>query len=127
MGYAAQGIPSYQVHVPTLTGWNPQPSGIIYRYVLIGKLMHVFVDMPNNGTGNATTRTITLPFAAKNSGVQRGPLSICIDNNAASEGRWETTAGSNILTLLKAPDGAATAWTASNNSRASFSAVIETD
>jgi hypothetical protein len=88
-------------------------------------MCHWWVDMPNNGTSNATTKTITGPYAAASAGIQRALLTVAVDAGSATEGRIESSVGSNIFTLLKAPGGAATTWTNSGNCRASFYIAYE--
>lgn len=49
---------------PALGGWSANPAGGLYTYYRIGKLVTVNVSQPNNGTSNASTAVIGLPFTA---------------------------------------------------------------
>jgi len=49
---------------PTFTGFSADPTGGIYRYRTISDEIEIEIRMPNAGTSNADTFTITLPVTA---------------------------------------------------------------
>ncbi len=95
--------------VPAWTGFSADPTAVTARYILIGKQCTVWL-FSTAGTSNATTTTVTLPFAAANIANQAG-MTFPKNNGAflTSPGRIYTTASSNIGTLDK--DIAGGAWT----------------
>lgn len=68
--HIAVGHLAYQksTWTPTFTGFSANPTGGVYRYVLIGKLCTCFVYMPNAGTSNDTKFYLTAPFTAADTG-----------------------------------------------------------
>lgn len=53
-----------------VTGFSADPASMVGRYCLVGKMCTLAVYMPNLGTSNATTFTVTgIPFTAKNATV----------------------------------------------------------
>jgi hypothetical protein len=81
--------------------------------------------MNGNGTSNATSFTITLPFAAANTVSQIGLLPTIVDNNttATIPGRIRTAVNSNIAALDKDCSGAV--WTAALGKRAFINFTYE--
>jgi hypothetical protein len=113
--------------VPTPTGFSAVPSGAIYRYTLIGKLCTVFVEMPNNGTSDATTFTIPAPFTAATVTNMNWRASILY---AQDNGSQITTVG--IAYIASAGTAftlhttvASGAWTNANGKRADFILTYE--
>jgi hypothetical protein len=108
-------------YVPTYTGVSVAPSGGVNRYCLQDKLCTVYVAPTSNGTSNATTFTLTLPFNAKNLAVVS--FGFCVDNGAITGGGYGiTTAGSNVLTLAKQ---ASSTWVSSGGKRVVFTIQYE--
>lgn len=105
MGYSVTPIGQWIDWVPTFTGFSADPSITSARYTLAGKMCNAYW-VTGAGTSNATTLTITMPFAAKNSCVFTLEIQ---DAGTVQTGRASLTAGSNILTVLKANLGAFTA------------------
>lgn len=103
-----QTVYSTGTYVPTFSGFSVDPSGVTARYILIGKLCFIHVFPASAGTSNATTFTITLPFAAANTSVNYSSQ-VVINNNVQQAGRLMLTANSNIGTM-QLVSGAA--WTA---------------
>ena len=112
----------WQTWVPTYTGFSADPSTITARYILIGKLCTVHLFAAGAGTSNATTFTVTLPFAAANTSIQYHHI-LAVDNGVVSTGRLALAVNSNIVTLSKAITG--TAWTASGTKNADFTITYE--
>lgn len=125
MGYVAQSIGQWKTDwTPVLTGFSANPTGGTPAYTLIGKTCHCYCNDTTNGTSNSTTKTITLPFAAANNGIQivtgRG-----IDNGSATSTLYvRTIAGSNIADVF--PTSGLGVWTASGACRFLFSMTFQT-
>ena len=108
--------------VPTFAGFSADPTGITARYVLNGKWCTVSLTM-TAGTSNATTMTVTLPFAALGI-VSHNP--IVANSGTLQTGRITTAAGSNVLTCTATPAaGAFTASGAKNLFLAGFTYEIQ--
>lgn len=110
---------------PTWGGFSAAPTGGVARYVKIGKLVACYVNGWNVGTSNATTTTITLPFASTDADVMAG-MGHSHDNGAWQNdpGRIDTRAGSTTADLYKNLN--ADAWTGSGNKLMDFCLVYRT-
>lgn len=112
----------WQTWTPTLTGFSSPPSGATYRYQRIGNTVTCLISMPNNGTSNATSFTISLPFQAANIGTGaewRAGLMQSVNN-----GTVETTtpglaiieiSNPTVITTFRNLNGSL--WTASGGKR----------
>lgn len=83
------------------TGFSANPSSVTSRYFLIGKMCTVWLTA-GSGTSNATTFTITLPFAA--SAVTGQSFTVIITDSVggtSSAGRLVTRVGSNVADVYK--------------------------
>lgn len=109
---------------PSLTGFASAPTILASRYTLLGKWCLVHFRMTAT-TSNATTFTLTLPFAAANTATQFCHVLIT-DNSAVQTdpGRLDTTANSNIATLQKTLT-ASVAFTGSGTKAANFNLLYE--
>lgn len=99
----------------TFTGFLAAPT-IPIRYHLMGKHCHAYGYVSANGTSNATTFTLTLPFAAANTGLQYG-YGKGFNNSAVVSAPVliTTRLNSNIADVYLTFSGASgTAWTSSN-------------
>lgn len=114
MGYAVQSVGQWQDWTPVFTGFSVDPPGS-GRYSLVGKICHVYWTPSAAGTSNATTFTMTLPFAAANT-VSQIEGQIVENGGTIQQGRVSTAANSNILTVGSTVAGAA--WTASGGKSA---------
>ena len=106
------------------TGWTALPTGD-YRYTAIGKLVILHIAMVD-GTSNANTAKIALPFTAANFGGSMGGANgYAIDNGAAltTMSRWAIGANSTTIDFYK--DAAVGAWTASGTKRIYCVAIYE--
>lgn len=102
MGYIAQSIGQTMTDwVPTLTGFSATPTVNSARYTLNGKWCTCQFNMTAT-TSNATTFTITLPFAAANTTVQTFPVLVA-DNGSqqAGAGKLNTRVNSNVADIYK--------------------------
>ena len=116
---------AWKTWTPTFAGFSADPTGVIARYSLVGKLCAVSVIITGNGTSNATTFTMTLPVAAANTGAQVGMI-LAVDNSSGltSPGVIATRAASTTADLYTTLTG--TGWTGSGGKRAQFQFVYET-
>lgn len=114
----------WKTWTPVFAGFSTDPSSVIARYTQTGKMVTVWVSMAN-GTSNATTFTITLPFAAASEGRQYHSLAQVVDNGAFGSvpGLLKTIVSSITADLFQ--DAAQTAWTNAGGKRANFSLTYE--
>ena len=110
---------AYSNFVSTYSGFSSDPSGGPNRYTLQGKMCQWYVNPTSTGTSNATSFTITMPFAAFNN--MNYPVTI-VNSGTVSIGRMVTTAGSNVASFVQA---SGTAFTASGAKSAIISVTYE--
>lgn len=113
----------------TFAGFSAVPSTYVFRYTVVGKTCHYWFTIGADGTSNATTFTMTFPYAAK-SGVGQSQFNLLptiVNNSAATTtpGRITLTTGSNVMSLAKDASGAV--WTGSGGKRAFGSGQYEID
>ena len=108
--------------VPTFTGFSANPTGVTARYNTIGKLCQCYVYM-TSGTSNATTFTMTLPFAAANTTVQTFFGAVGVDNNINQNSWVRTRMNSNILDVFRTVT--TNTWTASGTKGVFFTITYE--
>lgn len=118
IGDISAGLGIYQAHTITHGGFSANPTTAA-RYALgPGKMCHLLGGQSTNGTSNATTKTITLPFAAANTAIQEGVIGQQVNNGTAvAGGLIRTRVNSTTADIFLAN---AAAFTASGNCR-SFS------
>lgn len=112
-------VGSWIPYTPVLTGWSVDPTVTRCAYFRQGKMVQVSFVTSVDGTSNATTKTITLPFNS-DIAVATG-ITLANKNNgtlATTGGLIATRAGSNTVDIYR--DLAAATWTASGNCRVSF-------
>jgi hypothetical protein len=63
-GQITSSSEAWQTWTPTIGGFSANPTGGIYTYQQIGKIVTLAIGMPNTGTSNATTITLSLPVTA---------------------------------------------------------------
>lgn len=104
--------PTYSSWVPVFTGFSADPSNVVARYCVIGKVCFFYFHA-TAGTSNATTFTMTLPVAAANTQIQSIPCR-GTDNGALTATAYiRTTVNSAIANCY--PTGAFSTWTNSGN------------
>lgn len=110
--------------VPTFAGFSVNPTVSAARYTTFGRLCTCIIAMSANGTSNATTSTMTLPFAAANTVVQSFHILI-VDNGTigADVGKLNTRVNSNVADLFKTL--ASGVWTASGAKGWTFTITYE--
>jgi len=75
--------------VPTPTGFSVNPTTLVSRYRVIQNTITLFYRSTGNGTSNATTFTLSLPFTAKTiTNMSWGSIGLVVDN-----GITQTTPG----------------------------------
>jgi hypothetical protein len=125
MGYAVQSVGEPQIWNTTWTGFSSNPTAVV-TYFLIGKMCTVIINSTGTGVSNATTKSMTVPFPAKNTQTFVGVLAN-VDNSTAATtlAGVNTTASSNVVSLIRTL--ASATWTASNNClvRGTFTYEIE--
>lgn len=87
-------------YVPTVTGYSGATTLTVAKYILRGRLCTVHLVF--TGLSNASTMTVTLPFAAANTAVQSFAV-VGIDGGASlvDPGKVNTRVNSNIADLFK--------------------------
>jgi hypothetical protein len=103
---------TWTTYSPTLTGFSVKPTGFTARYILNGKTCMISFNSTGSGTSNATSITMTLPFVAASIDMSAFPYAL--DNGTVCTAGGITTAGSNVINILK--NGAAS-WTSSGSKR----------
>lgn len=114
-----------QPWVPTITGFSANPTGGVYQYCQIGKLVILFITQPNVGTSNATTFSISLPVNARTlTNAQWSGYGQVMDNNSIPTNPGILLINSGATTLTVYPSWAGGVWTASGNKRLVFGTVV---
>jgi hypothetical protein len=113
--------PTWTHWTPTFTGFSANPTAVIARYVLIGKMCYVNVYMGNAGTSNANTFTVSAPFPAAVIANTSCPARDGGTNIAT--GQVEIRAGESSFRLLIL--GSTSNWTTSGEKRARFQIFYE--
>lgn len=121
MGYSTQAIGIPIPYTPTFGGFSADPTNVTARYILIGKLCHVYLNS-TAGTSNDTFFTVTLPFAAANTAIQ-SYTAVNVGNGTFSLGRLATVANSSTLNLY--PTVSTTSWPSTGNKNCNFSLSYE--
>ncbi len=114
--------------VPTFAGFSADPSGGLYRYVLIGKTCIAMVEMPP-GTSNATGLTLTAPFTAMTAVGMfwRSVAGVVMDNGISATtapGRVFIGSGGTVITCYPTLDSSL-GWTNAGTKRISFTLIYE--
>lgn len=122
-GFRFKPVQSRGIWTPAFTGFSTAPSGGSASYVKQGRMVFCRLTGFTAGTSNATTKTVTLPFAAMSSGFSA--MGRCSDSGVAQNNpcRIDLAAASAIATLYK--DLAADAWTASGSCLFEFAFAYE--
>lgn len=115
---------AWKTWTPTITGFSATPTGGIYRYCQIGKLVVAQVWMPNTGTSNSTGFTISAPVTSANAGGD-----FIAFGNGTDNGSFTTNIlvdlPPNSSTITVTTGGGATGWTNSGNKKANFVLMYE--
>lgn len=117
-------VGSWIPYTPVWTGFSVDPTVTSAKFFREGKICTVKIRCNTNGTSNATTTTVTVPFNASTD-LQFGLIFSLANNNAVSTtpGSIVTRSNSNIIDLYINLQSAA--WSASNGKRASFTLTYE--
>jgi len=100
------GFPHHFTFVSTVAGFSTAPTVISMSYSMSGGKLF-FEASTNDGTGNADTFTLTVPFPAR---VLCTGVSSMVRDNAAylGPGYWQIAAAASVLAFYKPTFGA---WT----------------
>jgi len=110
-----QGYPGWFAYTSTFTGFSVNPTGIVTRFCVNGRVCVVTGSDTGNGTSNTTAKTWTVPIASGTAGATAS-LSWVTDNNVQTHGAHSIGANSASIAAYVGP-GAGTNWTASGNCR----------
>lgn len=109
-------------YAATQTGWTGDLTNAIYRYTKVGKIVTLFVRHPTVGTSNATTKTISLPIAAKTlTNMAWGGYAKVVDNSINIDGFWSITSADTTVSFFCAANAA---FTNSGNCRIANAVII---
>jgi hypothetical protein len=111
---------------PTITGFSADPADGLYYYTLIGKTCHLSVRMPNSGTSNATTFTLSLPFTARTGSVCTR-LCTGIDNGTDTVAMAVISSSDYTVATLWKGTTVGGAWTNSGAKRINFDMTYEAE
>lgn len=115
----------WSTYVPTYTGFSANPTVQAARYCVVGKLCAVHIRL-TAGTSNATTFTMTLPFAAANTAQQIFPIvGVDAGTTPTTACSLYTRVNSNIADLYKTLSSTGAGWTASGSKGANFVITYE--
>ncbi len=106
-------------------GFSVNPTVNSTRFTKVGKMCTVHFNV-NNGTSNATTFTITLPFAAANTSKQHIPMALVTDNGISEDNAGMLRTNVNSITADIFRNGAGLAWTASGSKKTQGTFTYET-
>lgn len=120
-GVLSQSVGQYKSWNPVYTGFSSDPTSNQFEYTLIGKMCTIQVAT-GNGTSNATTFTITLPYPAKTV-KQARTMAIGTDNGTNQNSWVSTRSNSNILDVYRT--ATTLTWTASGNKGINFVLTYE--
>lgn len=113
------GLGSFTTYTPTFGGFSTNPASVVARYTIIGKRCDVWVTPNTDGVSNATNFTITLPFAAANTGSNNQVFVVRIENSGTyGTGLLVVVSNSNIANVFANTAGGA--FTASGNKNVQF-------
>jgi hypothetical protein len=104
----------WQDWTPTFAGWSANPTNSVYRYTRTGKVVTLAIRQGTDGTSNAVTATISLPYPAATIANMHWMVPAAFTDNGsfqAAPGRARIGSGDTVLTLGKAwnADGGFTA------------------
>lgn len=113
-------VGSWIPYLAVLGGFSADPTFDRMEYFRTGKKCRVVVHASTNGTSNATTKTITLPFIADSRASQVFFTNTTSNNGtlASTPGGIFTRVGQNTVDVYR--DTVQTAWTASGACRFAF-------
>jgi hypothetical protein len=117
-------IGSWVNYTPVWSGFSSDPTVGRAVYFRVGKMCTVHLNATANGTSNATSMTVTLPFASK----FHNPQPALVVNNGAtgtSFGRVDPLTSSSVANCYTSAGAAA--WTASGGKRISFCITYEVE
>lgn len=129
-GTSSVGLPAAAVRLEGWASWTPSYTGFsanptaTAKYLQIGKTVFAHYEAASSGTSNATSKTVSLPVAAKNA---FSSLVCTVKDN----GTIKTTPGSLFTGAASATasvfvdTGQSTTWTASSTCSFSFDIVYE--
>lgn len=110
----------WQPWTPTFTGWSSNPTGGVYRYKQLGKMVIAVIRQPNDGTSNSVNTSISAPVtAATGTDYQWEAAASARDNGAflTTPARAGIASGASTITFGKDYSVVVGGWTAANGKR----------
>jgi len=119
----AYEFPEWFNWTPTIVGFSSVPDSGIYKFNLVGKLVCLMIEQPNDGTSDATSFSISLPITASSSGRWVTPTQF--RNNSATSvaaGFGQISPNGTVCNFYTGWSGAG--WTASGGKRISNCTLV---
>ena len=115
---------AWQTYTTTYGGFSTVPTST-NRFIRLGRLCIVTINVSVAGTSDATTFTLTLPFAANAAQAMAG-FGAVVDNGGGltTIGEADTVAASTTANVFKDPNGGA--WVGSGNKYFNGTIIYET-
>lgn len=111
---------------PTFTGFSANPTSLLNRYRINGRVCMIVHTEGSNGTSNATGFTISLPLSCSASSATGYVLcGLAVDNNALLASSVTVLAASASAITLYPSNTTFGNWTNSGGKRASFELYYE--
>ena len=115
----------WRTWAPTYGGFSSAPATHVSRYKIVGRDLWFYEREATNGTSNATTLTLTLPFAALTlSNADWQGTAQSVDNNVTQPSMCQLRVLSGSSTLEAYKDASGAAWTNSGNKRVVKSTIM---
>ena len=99
-----QGFPDWFNYISTPVGYETSPTNVSHRFCIKGTTVFVHLSETTLGVSNLTTKTYTLPVAAKtvSNKTWSGVITASVDNNTnAFLGVWAIASAGTIVTCYK--------------------------
>ena len=120
------GFPPQFVFTVTVTGFSSAPTGMLGAYVTIARMVTYSVNMPNTGTSNATSFTISsLPFTSYAGGTTRKWVGECSggNDNGVYQQNPQATMSENVTAIDLLTAGGSANWTASGTKNVTYTTL----
>jgi hypothetical protein len=105
------------VWVPTITGFSSNPTNTINYYQIVRKACKLFIRQGTDGTSNATSFTMTLPFSSVTTANYAEIIPTIVDDNGTPQLGRVAILGSGPTTIIVNPTAAGGNFTASGGKR----------
>lgn len=119
------GTGKWTDYTPTYGGFSTDPTNVIARYYLVGKLCTARIVMETAGTSNANTFTVSAPFTAGSQGLAYASVPFHVDGGVTSINNSFVMIANSSATFQLYNQGGYNGWTTSDAKRAYFTITYE--